>query len=141
MAIRASVFPRRSMDRLTRPFGPIGRYGGHWGIDYETMAVGARVVAAASGTVTFAGVVVGNRAITVDHGGGLKTSYSYLGEALVDRGDWVRRGDEIGVGAVPVIHGTVHFSVRVHGTYVDPEALVGCVHRPPSGGLSLISLP
>ena len=126
---------------VTRSFGPIGRYGGHWGIDYETMAVGAHVVSAASGTVTFAGVVVGNRAVTVDHGGGLKTSYSYLGEALVDRGDWVRRGDRIGVGAVPRDHATVHFSVRVHESYVDPEPLVGCVRRPPSAGLSLISLP
>jgi murein DD-endopeptidase MepM/ murein hydrolase activator NlpD len=56
-------------------FRPIGLYEGHWGVDYQAVVASENDVrAAASGVVTFSGVVVGNRTVTVDHGGGLKTA-------------------------------------------------------------------
>ena len=125
---------------ITDPFGPIGRYEGHWGIDFAD-SEGLDVRAAASGVVSFSGVVVGNRTVTVDHGGGLKTSYSYLESARVVRGDWVVRGELIGSGQEGVPHDALHFSTRISGSYVDPEPLIGCLLSSPSTALRLTEPP
>lgn len=106
-------------------FAPIGRYAGHWGIDFaapeQTM-----VRPSWSGVVTFAGTIAGMKSVTVAHGGGLRTSYSYLegidvvvGERVGWRGSLGRSGRHDGRAAV-------HFSVRVDSTYVDPSRYLGC---------------
>ena len=106
-------------------FAPIGRWAGHWGADFGVVP-GTEVRAAGYGAVSFNGIVAGNRTITVDHGGGLKTSYSYL-EAVTWSGGSVSTGEVIARSGLA--HGTeaLHFSVRIDGNYVDPMSALGCV--------------
>jgi len=122
---------------VERGFAPTGRYAGHWGIDWVVPA-GTEVRAAGPGTVTFAGTVAGNRTLTLDHGGGLRTSYSYLSTATVERGDYV--DESIILGTSGNGHGSpaLHFSVRVGARYVDPLAIVGCRVTTPSRALRLV---
>ena len=121
---------------IVQTYSPRGRYEGHWGVDWgETSTLD--VTAAAGGVVTFSGVVVDNRTVTIDHGGGLKTSYSYLAESRVARGDWVRRGSIVGGAGFDSEHGDLHFSVRLDGTYADPEPMLGCRWAAPFAALRL----
>jgi hypothetical protein len=84
--------------------------------------LGAPVMAAAEGVVEFVGLVAGNLTVTVDHGNGWKTSYSYLGFVGVSKDQTVSRGEVIGV--VGRLHGQdlygVHFSLRRGDEYLDP---------------------
>lgn len=118
-------------------FQPINRYEGHWGTDIGANA-GTVVRAAAAGHVTFAGVVVANQTVTLDHGGGLKTSYSYLSETFVVRGQRLRPGDVVGVSGEAHGSESVHLSVRINGTYVDPVGWFGCHTYQPSRALRLV---
>ncbi len=115
-------------------FAPIGRYAGHWGIDFD-VAEGSAVRAADDGIVTFAGVVVGNRSVTIDHGG-VKTSYSYLARILTKGGASVTRGEVIALSGLHRLEPALHFSVRVGGIYADPEPWLRC-HVAPGPGLWL----
>ncbi len=92
------------------------------------------------GPSSFAGVVAGNQTVTVDHGGGLRTSYSYLADVLVKRGQRVEGSTTLGTSGVA--HGSegLHFSVRVGGTYVDPLSIIGCRLSNPSKALRLVPL-
>jgi murein DD-endopeptidase MepM/ murein hydrolase activator NlpD len=105
------------LDPFRLPFGPYGP--GNRGIEYDT-DVGQAVAAAAGGTVVFAGAVAGTLHVTVDHGGGLLSSYSFLDRIVVARGDVVARGGRVGVAGE-----TFHFGVRVFGEYVDPALMMG----------------
>jgi len=110
---------------VARPFAPVGRYAGHWGIDYA-METGSVVTAVSNGVVTFAGPVAGMRSVTIDHGGGVRTSYSYLESIGVSIGDRVRRGHVLGTSGTDHGLSALHFSVRVHGSYVDPSFMFSC---------------
>lgn len=111
---------------VARPFAePRSRYGaGHRGVDFVA-APGAPVRAANSGEVTFAGNVAGSLHVVVAHGGGLRTSASFLATIAVRRGQRVARGDVLGTtGAGVGEHaGVLHFGLRVGDRYVDPMAL------------------
>ncbi len=111
---------------VVRPFAPDGRYAGHWGIDISA-DVGTPVRAAAPGKVTFAGVVVGVRSVTVGHGGGLRTSYSYLDDIAVVSGQWVSVGDTLGYSGLDHDLAALHFSVRIGDVYHDPERWLVCL--------------
>lgn len=81
----------------------------------------------------FAGWVVDRPVVTVDHGGGVLSSFEPVA-ALLDRGQVVQEGQQIGTldrgsrshGAE--LHATtshclsscLHWGVRVNGEYVDP---------------------
>lgn len=122
---------------ITSRFEPGPGYEGHWGIDYSGDSDGyAR--AAAGGRVGFVGDVVGNLVVSVDHGGGLVTSYSYLGRPMVTRGMRVARGAVVGLLGRGHLHDDLHFSVRIIGKYADPEQFLGCQPRSPSVGLRLV---
>jgi hypothetical protein len=102
-------------------------YGpGHRGIDYAA-PTGTKVRAAGDGTVTFAGPVAGVDAVTVDHGGGLESTYSDLGRVLVTEGASVGQGSWLGTVGTP--HRSdepgLHFGVKLHDRYVDPVAYLG----------------
>jgi hypothetical protein len=106
---------------------PSSDYGpGHRGIDYAA-PTGTKVRAAGDGTVTFAGPVAGVDAVTVDHGGGLESTYSDLGRVLVTEGASVGQGTWLGTVGTP--HGSdepgLHFGVKLHDRYVDPAAYLG----------------
>ena len=96
------------------PYGP-----GNRGIEYDTEP-GDPVRAAVSGTVVFAGPVAGTLHVTIDHGGGLVSSYSYLLRI------GVRVGAHVVRGAVIAIAGErLHFGVRFDGDYTDPADFIG----------------
>ena len=122
---------------ITVPFDPGPGYEGHWGVDYEGDRDGL-IQAAAGGTVIFSGRVVHNPAVTIDHGGGLWTSYSYLGHITVLAGEDVERGTVVGTVGGDTGHGDVHLSVRIEGEYIDPLRVMGCQARAPSAGLRLV---
>ena len=96
------------------PYGP-----GNRGIEYDTVP-GDVVRAAAAGTVSFAGPVAGSLHVTVDHGGGLVSSYSYLERISLRVGAVVDQGQVLGVAGE-----RLHFSVRLDASYVDPDGFIG----------------
>jgi murein DD-endopeptidase MepM/ murein hydrolase activator NlpD len=109
--------------------GPIGEMFGprgnrfHGGIDYPA-GVGAPVVAAAAGRVSFAGRTVGGwgRFVVVTHAQGTRTLYAHLSRIDVRAGRYVNAGQQLGlVGASGRATGPhLHFEVRVRGASVDP---------------------
>jgi murein DD-endopeptidase MepM/ murein hydrolase activator NlpD len=105
------------------PFAP-----GHRGVDVGAPR-GTPVRASAAGTVTFAGTIVGNRSVTVDHGDGLRTTYSFLGTIDVAAGHVVSRGDVVGTvgdGHAANDPPHVHLAARRGDVYFDPlELYVG----------------
>jgi Peptidase family M23 len=113
---------------ISRPFqAPDSPYGsGHRGVDY-TIAPGTRIRAAAAGTVTFAGSVAGSRAITIQHQGGVRTTYSVLSQIFVHGGDEVEEGQWLGEAGVthPGQDSGLHFGVKVDDLYVDPALFFG----------------
>ena len=118
---------------VVRSFAPVGVYAGHWGVDYS-MEVGSPVAAVSGGVVTFAGPIAVMESITIDHGGGLRTSYSYLESIGVRVGNRVQRGDVIGTSGIDHGVAVLHFSARVNGRYVDPTFVFTC-----SGGVLRLS--
>ena len=73
----------------THRFGP-----GHRGVDL-TAPVGAAVLAAAAGTVVFAGVLAGRGVVSVQHADGLRTTYEPV-VPVVAPGTTVRPGAVLG---------------------------------------------
>lgn len=110
---------------VIRDFSPLGMYAGHWGADYA-MEKGSEVIAVAGGVVTFAGTIVGVQSVTVDLGGGLRASYSYLGSTFVEQGEHVHPGQVIGESGIDHGAEALHVSARVDGRYVDPTFLFEC---------------
>ncbi len=112
---------------ITSPFGyrmhPVfHRMILHAGIDIAA-STGTTVVAAAAGTVIIAGWGgnCGNM-ITLDHQGGLSTTYCHLSQIFVGDGQEVQRGQAIGaVGATGDATGPhLHFQVMQNGNPIDP---------------------
>ncbi len=105
------------VDPFRPPAGPFGP--GNRGLEYGTEA-GTEVRAAADGTVTFAGSVAGTRHVTVLHGDGLRTSYSFLDRVDVVVGQRVRQGQVVGTTV-----GHLHLGARRGDGYLDPASLFG----------------
>lgn len=116
---------------VVEPFrAPAHAYGpGHRGVDIAA-APGAGVLSPADGVVAFRGMVVDRPLLTIDHGGGLVSTFEPL-ESSLSPGDAVAAGDEIGVvgvgGHTPA--GALHIGVRRHGVYINPMLLFGDVPR------------
>ncbi len=94
----------------------------HTGIDLDA-GMGQKIVAAAAGTVFFAGVKGGyGNSIMIDHGGGMVTLYAHQSEFAVSDGQKVKAGQVIGyVGSTGVSTGPhLHFEVRFNGNPVNP---------------------
>lgn len=111
---------------------------GHRGVDLDA-ASGAAVRASAAGTVRFAGVVAGTPTVSVDHGGGLRTTYEPV-LAQVWVGEQVGRGQILGELADHVsLPGTARRDPGLHWgavlgppaedaeRYIDPMTLLGPV--------------
>jgi murein DD-endopeptidase MepM/ murein hydrolase activator NlpD len=114
----------QAFDPPDTPYG-----SGHRGIDIAA-EVGTTIVAPAKGTVTFAGPVGGHLFMTIDHGGGLSSTYSWLSARLVRKGDGVAQGQPIattgwGHPGAPIPH--LHLGVKLDGAYVDPLSYLGPV--------------
>jgi len=140
----ASRTPRHASSRLLDPVpgsyswpvhGPVIRpfvppsdpYGpGHRGIDIGA-PFGSDLVAAREGVVAFAGWVGGSLFISIDHDDGVRTTYSWLSEIAVRKGDQVTRGQVIGRtghGHPDVAEPHLHFGARIGSVYIDPMLLL-----------------
>ena len=94
----------------------------HKGVDISAR-MGAPVVATADGMVAFSGLDRGyGRTIVLKHGYGLKTRYAHLKRILVKKGQFVKRGEIIGlVGNSGRSTGShLHYEVHLYGVPVNP---------------------
>lgn len=127
----AWAWPVPAPIRVVSPFRapPTPYKAGHRGIDL-LVEPAATIVAAASGTVSFAGMVAGRGVVAIDHGNGVVSAVEPVA-ASVAQGDIVSGGDVIGI-VTQGGHCTgdcVHFGVRVHGEYVSPFLFLGGLPR------------
>jgi murein DD-endopeptidase MepM/ murein hydrolase activator NlpD len=122
---------------VTRLFDPPPHYygRGHRGADLAGRP-GLAVLAAGDGTVVFAGPIAGRGVVSVEHGGGLRTTYEPVAVAVV-AGTRVRRGDPVGTlepghRGCPVA-ACLHWGLRRPAStpgagaldYLDPLLLLG----------------
>jgi hypothetical protein len=125
------TWPLAPPPRVVAPFqAPAGPYApGHRGVDLAGTP-GAQVLAAGDGVVAFAGRVAGVGVVSVDHPGGLRTTYQPVTPAVV-RGEPVTRGQVLGLLAGSGGHcppaACLHWGLRRGATYLDPLALLGRV--------------
>ena len=97
---------------------------GHRGVDLDFTG-GTQVFSPAAGTVSFAGMVVDRPVITIDHGGGLRSSFEPA-ESTLAVGTTIARGEVIGTvlpGHCPAAQ-CLHWGVRQGEDYVNPLQFV-----------------
>jgi len=130
-AVAAFGWPLAGSPPVTRAFGaPLGPFGpGHRGVDLAA-APGAPVLAVGAGVVAFAGMVAGRPVVSVDHPGGLRTTYEPV-DPTVAAGQAVARGSPLGTllaghAGCPVV-ACLHWGVRRGEVYLDPLALLRAV--------------
>jgi murein DD-endopeptidase MepM/ murein hydrolase activator NlpD len=107
----------RGFDPPDSPYG-----SGHRGIDIAA-PYGTLVRSPAAGTVRFAGRIGDARFVSIDHGGGIRSTYSWVSATLVRRGDLVGEGMPIAATGEGHPGGSVrhlHLGVVRDGAYVDP---------------------
>ncbi|WP_430331984.1 M23 family metallopeptidase [Rhodococcus sp. ACT016] len=124
-------WPLRPRPRVVRAFEKPAQnwLPGHRGVDLAAVP-GQSALAASAGTVVFAGTVAGKPVVSVDHPGGLRTTYEPV-EARVTAGRLVDRGTVLGVvvaghpdcGAAACLH----WGLRRDREYLDPLPLVRAV--------------
>ncbi len=119
-------WPLAPRPRVLRGFDPPPKpwLSGHRGVDLD-FAAGTQVVSPAVGTVSFVGVVVDRPVITIDHGGGLRSSFEPVDSSLV-AGSTVAAGQVIGTaipGHCPLAQ-CLHWGVREGEDYVNPLQFV-----------------
>jgi murein DD-endopeptidase MepM/ murein hydrolase activator NlpD len=128
---------------LVRAFDPPpDTYGpGHRGIDLASTS-GQPVRAMAAGRIAFAGIVADIPVVTVEHAGGLRSTYQPV-HATLPVGTPVMAGQPVGLVAASGGHcggslGCVHVGLRDASTYRDPTPWLATVvlknlPPPPSG--------
>jgi murein DD-endopeptidase MepM/ murein hydrolase activator NlpD len=123
--------PLTGAPEVTRPFAPPPSpyAAGHRGVDLAA-APGAPVLAAGAGTVVFAGRVAGRPVVSVDHPGGLRTTYEPVAPTVA-AGQVVTAGTAL--GALEAGHAgcpagaCLHWGLRRGQVHLDPLSLL----RPP----------
>ncbi|GIF36208.1 murein hydrolase activator EnvC family protein [Actinoplanes xinjiangensis] len=119
------VLPPRVLRRFDPP--PEPWLAGHRGVDLGATA-GAPVRSAGGGVVVYTGTLAGRGVISIQHAGGLRTTYEPV-TATVRAGDVVAAGDPIG-SVEPGHPGCpqvtcLHWGLRRGDVYLDPLALLG----------------
>jgi murein DD-endopeptidase MepM/ murein hydrolase activator NlpD len=127
---RAGVWeaPAGPVEPVTR-FSPPPRpwMPGHRGVDLAASG-GRAVVAAGPGTVVFAGELAGRGVVSIDHPGGLRTTYEPV-DPVVSRDEAVAAGQTIGHLATG--HAScpeaacLHLGLKRGPAYLDPLLLFG----------------
>jgi murein DD-endopeptidase MepM/ murein hydrolase activator NlpD len=105
-----------------RPDPFLGRPALHPGVDL-VQAYGATIKATGAGRVVHAGPMGGyGNMVEIDHGNGLATRYGHMSEVLVEEGQEVQAGAELGrIGSTGRSTGPhLHYEVRIDGEPVDP---------------------
>jgi murein DD-endopeptidase MepM/ murein hydrolase activator NlpD len=103
-----------------------GRYEFHPGIDFAG-PWGAKVIATAAGTITFAGYRGGyGNMVEIDHGFGIRTRYGHLSAITVKPGARVDAGTDIGrVGSTGHSTGPhVHYEVLYDNAVRNPGSFI-----------------
>ena len=129
LACTPSIWPTRGW--LSSGFGNrISPFTGeeefHKGLDISTR-MNTPIIAPADGLVSATGkdYAIGNK-VTISHGYGLKTRYGHLAKILVKRGEYVKRGQEIGLvgnsGRTTGPH--LHYEVYLNGVPVNPRRYI-----------------
>ena len=144
----APVTPAASLPRLSSGFGarvdPInGSRRVHTGLDMPGRA-GTQILAAAPGTIAFAGRAGGyGQMVEIDHGGGLRTRYAHLSHILVRPGEAVTLQQTIALmGSTGRSTGNhLHFEVRMNGRATDPLGWFGGGPAPRSAATPPPALP
>jgi murein DD-endopeptidase MepM/ murein hydrolase activator NlpD len=107
-------------------FHPIlQKWRAHLGTDFAAN-IGTPARTVGDGVVTFAGAQNGfGNVVFIKHRNNTETVYAHLSKILVQRGQNVSQGENIGlVGATGWATGPhLHFEVRVNGVQHDPMAL------------------
>lgn len=111
----------RAFQQPDTPYGP-----GHRGVDLAA-APDQPVLAAGPGVVVFAGQVAGRGVVSIDHDGGLRTTYEPV-TPTVPAGTQVFAGQPIGTvdpghPGCPVA-ACLHWGVRRGEEYLDPLGLI-----------------
>lgn len=131
-------WPLRPRPTVERPFDKPERdwLPGHRGVDLAGIA-GQAVLAAGEGIVVFAGEVAGKPVVSIDHPGGLRTTYEPV-TAQVAVGSRVARGTPVGklvaghegCPAAACLHWGARRESGAHNgrEYVDP---LGLLHEVP----------
>jgi murein DD-endopeptidase MepM/ murein hydrolase activator NlpD len=124
-------WPLVGLPTVSRPFDPppTPYAAGHRGVDLLA-AAGSPVLAAGAGVVAFAGMVAGRPVVSVDHAGGLRTTYEPV-QPVVAAGQAVARGSTLGTlgtghAGCPG-ESCLHWGLRRGEVYLDPLVLL----RPP----------
>lgn len=112
---------RSSFGRRIDPFN--GHIAFHSGLDLAG-PVDSKIFATANGTVTYAGSkgAYGNM-IDINHGFNVSTRYGHLSKILVEEGQYVKKGDIIGIqGSTGRSTGAhLHYEVRYKNQPMDPR--------------------
>jgi murein DD-endopeptidase MepM/ murein hydrolase activator NlpD len=122
--------------KITSDFGKARVYndtlkGYHSGTDFRAK-IGTPIIAANDGIIALAkDRFYSGGSIVIDHGQGVYTCYFHMSEFKVKKGDFVKRGDIIGLsgdtGRVTGPH--LHFCARVAGVQVDPLQLIEIINK------------
>jgi murein DD-endopeptidase MepM/ murein hydrolase activator NlpD len=124
---------RPNRGEITSVYGVRRYYNGefaqdyyHRGVDYGG-ATGSPIVAAAAGRVALVGhekdgFEVHGNCVGLNHGQGVTSIYIHMSKVMVQNGDYVQAGQQIGTlgstGAATGPH--LHWGLFVHGKAVDP---------------------
>jgi murein DD-endopeptidase MepM/ murein hydrolase activator NlpD len=115
------IWPVAGGGRITSRYGYRGR-SFHRGVDIGT-ATGTAILAADSGTVTYAGWSGGyGILVVIDHGNGYITKYAHNSALLVSVGSRVQKGQQIAKsGSTGNSTGPhLHFEIMKNGTNINP---------------------
>lgn len=121
-------WPLAGRPEVVRGFDPPAQrwLAGHRGIDLAGVA-GEAVLAVDDGVVVHSGSVAGVGTVSVDHPGGLRSTYQPVVDRVA-RGARVARGDRIGTldqGGHCLLADCLHLGARTgRRTYVDPTPLL-----------------
>ena len=98
----------------------------HSGVDIASPK-GTPVIASNSGSVALAShLYFAGNTVIIDHGLGVFSLYCHFSEISVKRGQKVEKGDIVGkIGSTGRVTGPhLHWSVRIRGSRVDPNAML-----------------
>lgn len=116
---------------VSTPFGAQRYVNGeprspHSGIDIAADA-GTPIIAPLAGRVLMvADMYLNGKTVAIGHGNGLVSVYSHMQATMVQRGDWIKRGQQIGeVGATGRATGPhLHWGVRFENARVNPDSML-----------------
>jgi len=127
------IYPVNS--KITSKFGTKRMFNGklksyHGGVDFRAK-IGTPVKASNNGVVKLVKKrFYAGKSIIIDHGKGIYSSYYHLSKFKVKQGDFVKKGQIIGLsGATGRITGPhLHFGIRVYGVNVDPIQFIKTIN-------------